>query len=89
MKHHVQSDLKLKILINDNVTSICGHFFAICMFIFHKTEVQTLILRCLTSLNLNWYKIYDTKRKNAKNANVCFCTKSQTMEMDCVLCHNF
>ena len=47
------------------------------MFIFHKTEIQTVILRCLTSLNLNWYKSYDTKPKNAKNANLCFCTKSQ------------
>ena len=25
-----------------------------------KTEVQTIILRCLTSLKLNWSKIYDT-----------------------------
>ena len=51
---------------------ISGHFFAICMFIFHKTEVQTVILRCLTSLTLNWYKRYDKKckkKKNAKNAN--------------------
>jgi hypothetical protein len=28
------------------------------------------------SLNLNWYKSYDTKPKNAKNTNLCFCTKS-------------
>ena len=27
-------------------------FFANYMFIFHKTEIQTVILRCLTSLNL-------------------------------------
>ena len=33
--------------INDRVTTISGHFFAICMFIFHKTEVSTVILRCL------------------------------------------
>ena len=44
--------------INDRVTTISGHFFAICMFIFHKTEVQTVILRCSTCLNLNWFKIY-------------------------------
>ena len=25
------------------------------------TEVQTVILKCLTSLNLNWFKSYDTK----------------------------
>ena len=32
------------------------------------------------SLNLNWYKSYNKKHKNAKNVNVanfCFCTKSQ------------
>ena len=39
------------------------HFFTNCMFIFHKTEVQTVILRCLMSLNLNWFKSYDTKYK--------------------------
>ena len=36
-------------------------FFSNSMFIFHKNEVQTVILRCLTSLSLKWYKIYDTK----------------------------
>ena len=33
-------------------------FFAKYMVIFHKTDIQTVILRCLTSLNLNWYKSY-------------------------------
>ena len=28
------------------------------MFIFHKTEVQTVIFRCLMGLNLDWFKIY-------------------------------
>ena len=59
---------------------ISGHFSPNCMFIFHKNESQMVILRCLMSLNLNWYKSYDKKHKNAKNAkdeNVCFCTKSQ------------
>ena len=36
--------------------TISGHFFASYMFIFHKTEVQTVILRCLTSLNLIWIR---------------------------------
>ena len=43
-----------------------------------KTGLQTVILRCLRSLNLNWYKSYDKKYKNAKNSkdeNLCFCTK--------------
>ena len=41
-----------------------GHFFANYMNIFHKTEVQTVILRCLTGLKLNWLKSYDTKCKH-------------------------
>ena len=40
-----------------------GHFLAIRMFIFHKTEVLTVILRCLTGLTYYWFKSYDTKRK--------------------------
>ena len=50
-------------------------FFANYMFVFYKTEIQTIILRCLISLNLNWYKSYDKKHKNAKNPNVWFCKK--------------
>ena len=78
-------------LINGHFTTICGHFFAKYMFIFHKTEIQTVILRCLTSLNLNWYKSYDTEGKNTHFANVCFWTKSQKNGNGniCVLCHNF
>ena len=38
---------------NDRVTTNSGHFFEICMFIFHKTEVQTVIMTCLTGLNSN------------------------------------
>ena len=66
-------------------------FFAFCMVIFHKTEIQTVILRCLTSLNLDWYRSYDTKRKNTKNTNVWFCTKPQKTWNGniCVLCPNF
>ena len=53
------SDSKWNWLINDCFTTISGHFFAICMFVFHKTEVQTVILRCLTGLNLKFWK-YDS-----------------------------
>ena len=35
--------------------------------IFHKTEVQTVILRCWTDLYLNWFKSNDRNPKNAKN----------------------
>ena len=64
-------------------------FFASCVLIFHKTEIQTVILRYLTSPNHNWYKSYDTKRKNVKKANACFCTKLQNTENGNIytLCH--
>ena len=38
-------------------------FFWQLPFIFHKTEVQTVILRCWTAPNLNWFKSYGTKCK--------------------------
>ena len=40
--------------------TIYGHFFQL-YYIFHKTEVQTVILMCLMGQNLNWSKNYDTK----------------------------
>ena len=43
-----------------------GHSFANYMFIFHKTEIQTVLLKCLRSLNLNWYKAYDKKTQKCK-----------------------
>ena len=74
--------------------TITGHFFTNYMFIFHKTEIQTVVLRSLMSLNLNWYKSYDKKYKNAKNSkdeNLCFLTKSQKKRNgnNCFLHHNF
>ena len=51
---------------NGHKTAISDHFwpfFANCMVIFHKTEVQTVFLRGLTALNLNWSKSYDSKCK--------------------------
>ena len=48
-------------------------FFASYINIFYKTEVQKIILRCLTCLYLYWFKRYDTKRqkhKNSKNAKL-------------------
>ena len=50
----------------ENLSSKNGHFFTISdhcfanyLNIFHKTEIQTVILRCLVCLNLNWVKSYD------------------------------
>ena len=59
----IWSDSKWNWLIKGSFTTISGHFLAICMFIFHKTEIRMVILRCLTGLNLNWFKSYDTKCK--------------------------
>ena len=50
-------------LINGHFTTMSGHFLPKNMVIFHKTEIQTVILRCLTSLNLNRFQRYDEKRK--------------------------
>ena len=70
---------------------ISSHFFANYMIVFHKTEVQKIILRCLMGLNSNWFNSYDTKHiyfhfrifailyKNTHLSFWCFC----------VLCHNF
>ena len=33
-------------------------FFGNYIDIFHKTEIQRVILRCLACLNLNWIKSY-------------------------------
>ena len=52
--------------------TVSGHFFATCVFIFHKTEVQTVILRCLMGLNCNWFKSYGlrcSRRPRASSVN--------------------
>ena len=45
-------------LLNGLFTTISGHFSTNYMNIFHKTKVQTVILRCLMGLNLDWFRIY-------------------------------
>ena len=42
---------------------------------FYITEIQRVILRCLTYLNLNWFESYDTKRKKLKNSKKAKLTK--------------
>ena len=59
-------------ITNAQFTTIAGQSFANCMFIFHKTEFQTVILRCLTGLNLDWFKSYGLRcslRPRASSAN--------------------
>ena len=60
----VKTDRKRMLLLNDCYTTVSGHFFAMFMFIFHKTEVQTVSLRYLKNLNPNLFKSYDPKPKN-------------------------
>ena len=43
--------------------TISGHSIANYINIFHKTEVPTVILRCLMSQNLNWIISYDINYK--------------------------
>ena len=50
-------------IISSRFSTISSQFFAIYISIFHKTEVLTIILKCWTGLNHNWFKSYDTKRK--------------------------
>ena len=51
---------------NCHFSAISGLFwqsFPFFLYIFHKTELQTVILRYWTVLNLNWFKSYDSKCK--------------------------
>ena len=50
-------------LINSCFTTNSSQIFATYIHIFHKTDVQTVILRCLIGLNCNWVKSYETKHK--------------------------
>ena len=45
-------------LKNGHFLTLSGHFFAILIQNFQKTEFQTVILRFLMGLNLNWIKSY-------------------------------
>ena len=62
--------------INGLFTTISGHFFINFIKIFHKTEVPTIILRCITYLNLDWIKSYDMKHKF-----FCFCFFASYMNL--------
>ena len=46
-------------LINGHFMTISGHFSTSYIDIFHKNDVQTVILRCLVCLNLNWIQSYN------------------------------
>ena len=60
-KFHLEIEINLLVLRNVK-WPFYDHFwpfFANCISIFHKKEVQTVILRCIMSLNSNWIKSYD------------------------------
>ena len=91
----LKTDRKWMLLLNNCSKTVSGHFFAICIFIFHKTEAHAVILRCTTGLNLNWFKSYGLRCSKMqsfpflifndfvkKNTNVFFLHFW-------VLCHNF
>ena len=65
-------------LINGHISTISSH---LCPYIniFHKIEVQTVILRCWTGLKLNWFKSYDTKRKYFRYLFLQFCKKTSLL----------
>ena len=44
---------------NCHFMTISAHFFGNYINIFHKTEIQMVILSCLVCKNLNWIKSYD------------------------------
>ncbi len=53
---HFKDCFEMNVPLQMTFTTFSGHFFTICMFIFHKTEVLTVILRCLTGLTYDWFK---------------------------------
>ena len=63
-----------------------SHFFANNMKILHKTEVQTVTLRCWTGLYLNQFKSYDKKRKYFPLRVFPFCKKLFFCNVFCVFC---
>ena len=52
-------------LINHHFTTLSSHFFDIAICIFHKTEIQTVILRCWAGLNHNWFQSYEATNYSA------------------------
>ena len=65
-------------LTNCHFTIISSQISAIYIIIFHKTEVQMVILSCCTGLYLNWCKSYDKNEKHMKNTKNPKITKNST-----------
>jgi hypothetical protein len=56
-------DIKETTFAFGHFTILSGIFYANYMSIFHKSKVLTVILRCSTCLNLNWFKSYNLTHK--------------------------
>ena len=75
---YVEGVSKVSRLTNCRFTTISSQISAIYINIFHKTEVQTVILRCWTGLYHNWFKSYDKNEKHVKNAKTPKLAKHST-----------
>ena len=66
-------------------------FFAICVFIFYKIEVLTVILRGIMGLKSDWFKSYDKKCKHFHFQFFAILYTNTHLHLlhFCVLCHNF
>ena len=73
---------------NGHFMTISGHFFSNFIFIFHKTEVQTVTLRCWPSLNLNWNKFYNLKSKKDQKQIKPIWAIFYKITKKWILCHN-
>ena len=70
-------------LINGRFTTISCNFFGHLHYIFHKIEIQTVILRFVTVLKLYRLKSSDTNEKDAKTTQILhgfFFTKTHINE---------
>ena len=70
---------------------ISSHFIANYMIVFHKNEVQKIILICLMGLNSKWLNSYDTEHKYFHFRFFAILYKNTHLYFlcFCVLCHNF
>ena len=71
--HFERKNLENLWLINNHFLTVFGYFFPNFMNIFHKTEAQTVILRCLVRLNFIWIKSYYILLVKEKKIHVWKC----------------
>ena len=75
----IKTDRKRMLLLSNCYMTVSGHFFAMCMLFFHKTEVQTYILICSAGLNFNWFKSYGLKCSLRQCATLANLQKSSNL----------